>query len=250
MPSSSSTVAITHIGGPTALLEYGALRLVTDPTFDEPGHYPRGERTLTKLSRPALAPTALGGIDAVLLSHDQHPDNLDVRGREFLRAVPTVLSTVAAADRIPGVLPMEPWATHALGSATVIAVPAIHGSEEVGGPVLGFVLTAPGLPTVYISGDNSRADVVASIVDAVGPIDIALLFAGAARVAGDALALTLTAEEAVRAAELLGTARIVPLHTEGWLHFSEGTGTVARAFDAAGLGDRLTVPLAGVRLPL
>jgi L-ascorbate metabolism protein UlaG (beta-lactamase superfamily) len=30
-------VAVTHIGGPTALIEVGGWRLLTDPTFDPPG---------------------------------------------------------------------------------------------------------------------------------------------------------------------------------------------------------------------
>jgi len=31
------TVRITHIGGPTALIDVGEWRLLTDPTFDPPG---------------------------------------------------------------------------------------------------------------------------------------------------------------------------------------------------------------------
>ena len=31
------TVRITHIGGPTALIEVGEWRLLTDPTFDPSG---------------------------------------------------------------------------------------------------------------------------------------------------------------------------------------------------------------------
>lgn len=32
-----SGLRITHIGGPTALIEVGGWRLLTDPTFDAPG---------------------------------------------------------------------------------------------------------------------------------------------------------------------------------------------------------------------
>jgi L-ascorbate metabolism protein UlaG (beta-lactamase superfamily) len=36
----STGLRITYIGGPTALLEFGGLRLLTDPTFDPPaGEY-------------------------------------------------------------------------------------------------------------------------------------------------------------------------------------------------------------------
>jgi hypothetical protein len=45
---------------------------------------------LTKTSGPVPAPAALGPVDAVLLSHDQHPDNLDRLGRDHLAGVPLV----------------------------------------------------------------------------------------------------------------------------------------------------------------
>ena len=53
-----STVRITHIGGPTALIEIGGWRLLTDPTFDPPGRrYFFGWGTMSrKLSGPAVAP--------------------------------------------------------------------------------------------------------------------------------------------------------------------------------------------------
>lgn len=70
-------VRIQAVGGPTAILELGGVRLLTDPTFDPPGDYPRPDGpTLVKLAPPALGPDDLGRVDAVLLSHD-HADNLD-----------------------------------------------------------------------------------------------------------------------------------------------------------------------------
>jgi hypothetical protein len=38
--SSSDDLIFLAVGGPTVVLEIGGLRLVTDPTFDEPGTYP------------------------------------------------------------------------------------------------------------------------------------------------------------------------------------------------------------------
>ncbi|MER7283172.1 hypothetical protein ABT369_52970 [Dactylosporangium sp. NPDC000244] len=31
------TMRVTHVGGPTVLIEVGGWRLLTDPTFDPPG---------------------------------------------------------------------------------------------------------------------------------------------------------------------------------------------------------------------
>ena len=70
--------AITFIGGPTALLEYAGLRIVTDPTFDAPQMYEDPEETtLVKTTGPAIAREDLGTVDLVLLSHHGHKDNLD-----------------------------------------------------------------------------------------------------------------------------------------------------------------------------
>jgi len=75
---------ITLIGGPTALIEIDGFRILTDPTFDAPGAYQLPHVKLEKLSGPALKPEAIGEVDAVLLSHDQHADNLDHSGKDFL----------------------------------------------------------------------------------------------------------------------------------------------------------------------
>ena len=65
------------VGGPTPVLDLGSLRVVSDPTFDAPG--PHGY--LTKTADPAIGDDQLGRVDLVLVSHDNHPDNLDDRGR-------------------------------------------------------------------------------------------------------------------------------------------------------------------------
>lgn len=51
--------------------------------------------------------------------------------------------------------------------------------------------------------------------------------------------LTLTADTAVPAARALGDAPIVPIHQDGWAHFTSGAEDLRAAFAAAGLADRL-----------
>src|SRR5438552_6734100 len=96
------TVTITLIGGPTALIEVDGFRLLTDPTFDEPGAYQLPHVKLEKLASPAIGTDAVGPVDAVLLSHDQHADNLDNAGRDFLTRAKRVLTTRAGAARLGG----------------------------------------------------------------------------------------------------------------------------------------------------
>jgi len=79
-------LTVTLVGGPTALLEYGGLRLLTDPTFDDaPRTYGRdGAPSLQKTEGPAITADQIGDVDVVLISHDHHPDNLDESGRAYL----------------------------------------------------------------------------------------------------------------------------------------------------------------------
>ena len=79
------------------------MRLLTDPTFDEPREYHMAPgRTLVKTAPAHIGSQDVGPIDAVLLSHDQHVDNLDMSGREFLTQAPLVLTTPSAAARLGG----------------------------------------------------------------------------------------------------------------------------------------------------
>ena len=98
----TAELTVRLVGGPTALIELGGVRLLTDPTFDPPGDHPIGTRVLTNTTGPAVAAEELGRIDAVLFSHDQHPDNLDEAGRALLAGVPLVLTTELAAQRLGG----------------------------------------------------------------------------------------------------------------------------------------------------
>jgi L-ascorbate metabolism protein UlaG (beta-lactamase superfamily) len=91
-------VRVTHIGGPTALIQAEGWSLLTDPTFDDPGRrYAFGWGTSSrKMAGPAIAAADLSPIDAVLLTHDHHGDNLDAAGRALLPSAGVVVTTVSA----------------------------------------------------------------------------------------------------------------------------------------------------------
>lgn len=86
---------LTLIGGPTVLIEYGGIRLLTDPTFDPPGEYKGAHSPVVhkKTSGPALSVDQIGLLDAVLLSHDHHFDNLDNAARALLPNVGATYTT-------------------------------------------------------------------------------------------------------------------------------------------------------------
>jgi L-ascorbate metabolism protein UlaG (beta-lactamase superfamily) len=252
-----SPVSITLIGGPTALIEIGGFRLLTDPTFDQPGEYSLPYVTLTKTSTPALTPSDIGTVDAVLLSHDQHADNLDHAGRAYLTEVPHVLTTQVAAKRLGGrAQGLAPWEQVALAKPygsrmQVTATPARHGPagiEPLSGDVIGFVLSLNNHPSVYVTGDTVWYDGVAEVARRF-PAEVVLLFAGAAQTRGP-FNLTMNTNDAIETARAFPNAVIVPIHTEGWRHFSQGPRDLETSFKALGVGSRLRLPERGVAMAI
>ena len=138
---------------------------------------------------------------------------------------------------------------------TVWSVPAVHGpadgerdaSGHITCRVTGFVLTGDDIPTTYISGDNASLRVVADVAARFGPIDVAVLFMGGARVPARQRGrpLTLTSAQAAAAAEVLKSPVVIAAHTDGWAHFVEGRADVELAFDDAGIADVLHMPPLG-----
>jgi len=241
-----NSLSVTLIGGPTALIEIEGFRLLTDPTFDAPRSYRLPHVKLEKLTGPALSAESVGEVDAVLLSHDQHSDNLDDSGRSFLAKAPRVLTTVAGAKRLGGRTEgLAPWSTTELAgkdgrSLTVIATPARHGPagiEPLSGDVIGFVLTCAENRPIYISGDTVWFDGVAEVARRFNA-GVVLPFAGAAQTRGP-FHLTMDTNDAVETARAFPDAVIVPLHTDGWAHFRQNAADLRVTFDTLGFGPRL-----------
>jgi L-ascorbate metabolism protein UlaG (beta-lactamase superfamily) len=189
----------------------------------------------------------LGKIDAVLLSHDHHFDNLDRSGRNLLPSADQVITTQDGAKRLGNnATGLAHWQTAEIAAPDgrtlrITGVPARHGPQNGDrGPVIGFVLQFTDDPenALYISGDTVWYEGVEEILQRFH-IKIAVLFLGAARVSASPSHVTFTAEEGVKVARALPNATIVPLHFEGWKHFSEGRDIIAQTFAAAGLAERL-----------
>lgn len=237
---------LTHIGGPTVLIEVGGWRLLTDPTFDPAGgDYRFGWGTgSTKLAGPAVEAADLGRIDAVLLSHDHHEDNLDAAGRALLPAAGTVLTTLAGARRLDGNAEgLAPWATTTLAAddrpaIEVTATPCRHGpplSRPIVGDVVGFSLAWEGQQhgALWITGDTVLYDGVREVAQRLD-VGTALVHLGGVRfpISGP-LRYTMTAAEAVELCGLVRAHTAIPIHYEGWRHFRQGRDEVEAEFAAA-----------------
>ena len=131
---------LTHIGTATVLLEVMGMRILTDPALDPAGRtYGFGFGThSTKLLGPQLPPGGLGRIDAVLISHDQHADNLDDAGRALLPSAGAVVTTEGGPLCHAAVIARELGIPAVVGAAGALReIP--DGAEVEVDPVAGTV---------------------------------------------------------------------------------------------------------------
>jgi L-ascorbate metabolism protein UlaG (beta-lactamase superfamily) len=248
-----TNVRITHIGGPTALLEFAGWRILTDPTFD-----PAGKRyffgwgtTSKKTTGPSHTPAELGEIDAVLITHHHHGDNLDPTGRSLLPGWGTVLTTVKGAKALGGgSIGLQPWETATLEkpgkpTVTITATPCRHGPagmDPITGPVIGFDLAWEGQTngSVWVTGDTvlypklrevpQRLD-IGSIVLHLGAVRFAYL-TGTAK-------YTMDAKQAGELLQLVDPATVIPVHYEGWTHFKQDRPEAEPVLSAGPYADRI-----------
>ncbi|WP_141579621.1 MBL fold metallo-hydrolase [Actinomadura sp. WMMA1423] len=237
-------VAFTHIGGPTVLIEIAGWNILTDPTFDPPGRtYSFGWGTSSrKLTGPALSPTELPPIDAVLLTHDHHGDNLDTAGRALLPSAGTILTTVSGARRLGGgAHGLRPGQTHRLEASgkppiDITATPCRHGpplSRTITGDVIGFALTWDGQTEgpLWITGDTVHYPAVHRAAHSLRPGTV-LLHLGAVRfpLTGP-LHYTMNTRAALDLLDGLTPTTVIPIHYEGWQHFTENREAITATLD-------------------
>ena len=242
---------MTHIGTATTILEIGSVRFLTDPVFDLPGqvyHFGYGTSG-KKLTAPAIQPEDIGKIDAVLLSHDHHEDNLDQAGRALLPLSGNVVTTRAGAKRLGNnSIGLRTWDSTTITAdgteVKVTAVPARHGSlwsYIIVGETTGFVLEWSGQKhgALYFSGDTVWFNGIHEIAHRF-KIGTAVLHIGQASfpITGP-IRFTLNAKEAIRVLKILNPRTAIPLHYEGWSHFREPRAVAEKQFAAAGLNEKV-----------
>jgi L-ascorbate metabolism protein UlaG (beta-lactamase superfamily) len=250
---------LIYLGGPTAILEFGGLRIITDPTLDPIGTSFRISETVseTKLAGPAI--TDPGRIDLVLLSHDQHWDNLDNAGRAFLKTGVKTITTRVGATRLSGnTTGLLPWEQFNIPTGDgdellITATPARHGpagTEKITGEVIGFIIQRKSQSEVpvYITGDTVFYDGIGEVARRYQPRYV-LFFAGAARPRGP-FNVTMNTNDAMDTAFAFPSSIFIPLHFEGWSHYTEGADSLTAAFTAACIEKRLLFPPAGKSVSL
>jgi L-ascorbate metabolism protein UlaG (beta-lactamase superfamily) len=228
-------IQITHIDTACILLEINGFKILTDPTLDQAGGiYHHGFGTFSKkTSNPALQPADLSAVELILLSHHQHKDNFDNRGKEFAAKVPTVLSTGQAARTLPGVTGLDDWEsvaiqTPAVPGLRITATPAQHRPwwvpEFLSGKVIGFIIEFEGQKdgVIYISGDTVFFTGIPEIARRF-QIDLAIMHVGSVqfRYLTGFGRYTMDSKDLLKSIQMLQPRQVIPIHSKGWTHFKE-----------------------------
>ena len=248
--NTKTSFAATFLGGPTVIIEIGGLRIMTDPTLDPKGAYAEINGKIGEQKTEGPAMEDVGKIDLVLLSHDQHYDNLDNKGRELLSSVGATLTTKGSAERVKqGSIGLDPWDEHKLNTPDgddiiITATPARHGPpgiEIITGDVIGFLLDVRGSRNfqIYITGDTVYYEGITEVSKRFKP-QYVFVFAGAARPRGP-FDLTMTSNDALETADAFPDAIMIPIHTEGWSHYTENNELISEAFKMLNLSKKLLV---------
>ncbi|KAJ5360189.1 Zn-dependent hydrolases of the beta-lactamase protein [Penicillium concentricum] len=224
--------SITHIGTATAIFEIDDIKLLTDPFFSPAGTSwdMGGGNFLKNTETPALGLENLPAIDAILLSHEDHPDNLDEIGRQLLHG-------------------RHPWETASvvLGGQKyeVTATPCQH---LPGGECTGFILTkaefgvsADGRPNaIYFTGDTVYIDELAKIPEKFHIVAAVMNLGSAFAAMPDGpLQITMDGKQAAHLFHTIKADYLVPMHYESWGHFTQFGKDLVGEFQEEGIIDNV-----------
>jgi L-ascorbate metabolism protein UlaG (beta-lactamase superfamily) len=162
---------ITYIGHATNLIEVEGRRILTDPVL-------RNRLAHLRRTGPAIDPSWLAPLDAVLLSH-LHLDHLDLPSLRLLdRSIPLLVPAGAGLllrrQGFTTIAELFPGDTAHIGELPITATPADHsGFRPPFGPsvaAIGFLIGAH--RRIYFAGDT---DLFPAMADLSHNLDTALL---------------------------------------------------------------------------
>ncbi|MFJ5087838.1 MBL fold metallo-hydrolase [Streptomyces sp. NPDC088674] len=219
-------LAVTWAGHASFVVRIGGLTVLTDPVWSR-----RILGTPARITPVGVPWASLGRVDAVVLSHN-HYDHLDAPTMRRLPRTTPVFCPAGLAPwfrrrRFTRVTELDWWEAAVLDGVRFDCVPAHHWSKRGLADTCrslwcGWVLTAPGGgPRLYFAGDTGYGPAFAEIGRRLPGIDLALLPVGAYDPRWCLGDVHCDPEEAVRAADDLGTARMAPMHWGTFLLSSE-----------------------------
>lgn len=238
----------------TLILEYAGHRLLVDPVLGPAGSQPTMPDTADGRPNPLVelpvpAADVVAGIAAVIVTH-LHPDHLDLPAARLLGGAVALCQPRDAAQLEAAGLAATPVPNGVdAGGIRIMRTSGRHGTGAIGremGEVSGFVLSAPGEPTIYIAGDTIWCDDVEQALAEHTP-DVVVVNAGAARfVAGDPI--TMDVADVLSVCRAAPEAVVVAVHMEAINHCGLTRSALGEAARAAGFGGRVHTPADGETL--
>jgi L-ascorbate metabolism protein UlaG (beta-lactamase superfamily) len=241
--------SLTFVGTATTILRLGSFTLLTDPNFLH-----RGQRAYLgkglwsrRLTEPALQPSELPTLDAIVLSH-LHGDHFDRIARHQLPRTQPVITTPAAADTLndwgfeaDGV---QEWSSRLLTrdreTLNVTALPAVHARGLMGRllpPVMGALLehSVDGQTRrrVYLTGDTLTGEHLDEIARRHRDIDVAVVHLGGTRVLFHTV--TMDGEQGADFLRRVRPGQAIPVHYDDYRVFRSPLSDFQREVRAAGL---------------
>ncbi|MCC3376020.1 MBL fold metallo-hydrolase [Cohnella sp. REN36] len=240
---------IRLIRNATLWVEYGTHRIVIDPMLSDAGVNPPIMNSPNPRNNP-LVPLPmpndeLAGADLLLVTH-LHPDHWDAAAAAFFSKELRVLcqpEDEAALQDQGFAKATAVRDTLTVDGLTISRTGGQHGTGEIGermGPVSGFVLRAPGEPTLYIAGDTIWCPEVEAAIADFRPDWIVVNAGGARFLAGDPI--TMTPEDIVSVCRSDADMQVVAVHMDAINHCLVTREDLRDALATAGLADRVRLP--------
>jgi L-ascorbate metabolism protein UlaG (beta-lactamase superfamily) len=235
----SGQLRITYIGHATLLLEFGDVRILTDPNFDD-----KLGRFLPRVTPPGIKMAELPRVDAILLTH-AHADHLSFRSLHMLPPEIPIYAPVAITrwlhrEGISNARAITPGETVRVGAVTIEAAIARHVGARYGVDrwrgVAHMYLLDDGLSSVLFTGDTAITPAAATLARRISPrrVDVALLPIGDAPWWKRTLFRRghLTAGDALLLFEQIDARIFIPFHWGTFRHVTSGAYDAIRALRA------------------
>jgi L-ascorbate metabolism protein UlaG (beta-lactamase superfamily) len=225
----NGSVRITYIGHATLLLNFGDVRVLTDPNFDDKlGFF------LPRVSAPGIRMSELPHIDAILLTH-AHADHLSFSSLHALPAGTPIYAPPAVArwlerDGLASARPIESGQTFQVGSVVIKAATARHVGARYGvdrwRAAAHMYLMDNGRVSVLFTGDTAITPDALALARTILPrrLDVALLPIGFAPRWKERMFKRghLTAADALSLFTQLDARIFIPFHWGTFRHVTSG----------------------------
>ena len=210
----------------TLLVSCGGKTILVDPVLAPAGTMPPidctpNSRPNPLVDLPATFYNRMADADVILLTHS-HQDHFDPAAAAMLpKSIPVWCQPEDEGKiRQAGFASVEPFYTaRRFHDIDFFRTGGRHGRglvRDLMGPVSGYVMEAPGEPSLYVAGDTVWCPEVEGVLEAYRP-RVVVVFAGAAQfVSGGPI--TMTAEDVGQVCRKAPASKVVAVHLEAFNH--------------------------------